>query len=126
MVFHSACVWNTICTTHIGRSEQTDMNSEERSADASKRHVPSVVCGQARLLLEEFSQAVGAATELYREQLKAIVEGDLEANRFDLLVHDANQRKLEAKYAYLAHLDSHGCSPTHDEHPDTGRTRTHS
>ena len=36
--------------------------------------------------------------------------GDLDSTRFDDLMDMANQRKHEAKYAYVHHLDSHRCS----------------
>ena len=39
------------------------------------------------------------------------MEHDSEAGRFDLLIHEANERKLNAKYAYLNHLKTHGCLP---------------
>jgi hypothetical protein len=34
----------------------------------------------------------------------------LDSTRFDPLIHMANERKHEAKYAYLHHLETHGCS----------------
>ena len=42
----------------------------------------------------------------------AIVEGDCECyrfDRFDLLIHLANQKKQQVKYEYLRHVEKHGC-----------------
>ena len=69
-----------------------------------------IFCAEAKRLLEMFGEAVQALVKLHENQFLAIVEGDSDAGRFDLLIHDANERKQNAKYAYMAHLDSHGCS----------------
>jgi hypothetical protein len=45
------------------------------------------------------------------------VSGDPAANRFDLLIHDANERKQDAKYAYLSHLQLHGCDASDEPGP---------
>jgi len=47
---------------------------------------------------------------LHEEQFQSIVGGDLDSSRFDDLIHMALERKQKAKYAYLKHLDTHGCS----------------
>src|SRR5882724_2451883 len=69
-----------------------------------------VYCETARRLLDMFGEAVQAVLILHEQQFLAIVEGDSNASRFDLLIHDAMETKQTAKYAYLNHLDSHGCS----------------
>jgi hypothetical protein len=67
-------------------------------------------CETAKQLLDTFGQAVQQVLVLHEQQFLAIVEGDTEANRFDLLIHEALEQKQNAKYAYLSHLDVHGCS----------------
>ncbi len=67
-------------------------------------------CDTARRLLDEFGQAVQQVLVLHEQQFLAIVEGDEQANRFDLLIHESLERKQDAKYAYLYHLGAHGCS----------------
>ena len=47
---------------------------------------------------------------LHAQQFDALMTGDLDSTRFDDLIHIANERKHEAKYAYIHHLESHGCS----------------
>jgi len=71
-----------------------------------------VYCEPAKLLLDAFGQAVRNVTVLHEQQFRTILEGDPDAGRFDLLIHEALEQKLNAKYAYLNHLESHGCSNT--------------
>jgi hypothetical protein len=67
-------------------------------------------CETARRLLDTFGEAVQAVLLLLEQQFLATLEGDSDASRFDLLIHDAMETKQTAKYAYLNHLDLHGCS----------------
>jgi hypothetical protein len=67
-------------------------------------------CEDARRLLEVFGEMVQELVKLHELQFLSIVEGDSEASRFDLLIHYANEKKLDAKYAYLHHVETHGCS----------------
>jgi hypothetical protein len=54
--------------------------------------------------------------QLHEQQFFAITSDDLDIERFDLLIHMANEEKQGAKYAYLRHLDNHGCSTNDDIH----------
>lgn len=69
-----------------------------------------IYCQEARELLNAFSGTVQELVRLHEEQFQSIVGGDLDSTRFDDLIHMANERKHEAKYAYLHHLETHGCS----------------
>jgi len=69
-------------------------------------------CIEHNRLLDAFGAAVQELLRLHEQQFRAIVEGDSECNRFDLLIHMANEQKQAAKYAYLRHVESHGCSNT--------------
>ena len=69
-----------------------------------------VYCQEARELLDAFGETVRELTKLHEEQFQAIVGGDLDSTRFDDLIFMANERKHEAKYAYLHHLETHRCS----------------
>ena len=71
--------------------------------------VPIVHCETAKHLLEAFGEAVQSVLLLHEQQFVAIVEGDSNAARFDLLIHAAMETKQNAKYTYLHHLDQHGC-----------------
>lgn len=67
-------------------------------------------CQEQRDFLEEFSLAIGEVLTLNEQQFRAIVEGDTDFNRFDLLIHMANEKKQKAKYDYLRHVEVHRCS----------------
>lgn len=57
---------------------------------------------------------------LHEQQFLAIVSGDSECHRFDLLIHMANEKKQRAKYAYLHHVETHGCSKISDGIDNSG------
>ena len=78
-------------------------------------------CEDHNLLLSEFGAAVRELLALHEQQFQAIIEGDCDSSRFDLLIHMANENKQRAKYAYLRHLESHGCTKL-----DANQTRTRS
>jgi hypothetical protein len=70
-------------------------------------------CKEAKELLDAFAQVVRELIELHKDQFDALVAGDTDSQRFEDLIHMANERKHQAKYAYLYHLEAHGCSLTH-------------
>lgn len=67
-------------------------------------------CSDHRQLLHEFGAAVQELLRLHEQQFLAIAQGDPESSRFDLLIHMTNEKKQQAKYAYLRHVELHGCS----------------
>ncbi len=76
--------------------------SEIRSAGAG--------CAEHNRLLDQFGVAVQALIQLHQHQFQAILDGDEEIERFDVLIHMANEEKQLAKYAYVRHVEDHGCS----------------
>jgi len=94
------------------------------SGDVAKNSVESAIggmCTEARQLLDSFGLAVQELLLLHDMQFTAILEGDPEASRFDLLIHLANEKKHNAKYAYMTHLEKHGCSFRNENY--TSRSR---
>lgn len=85
----------------------------ERSAMPCSDSSPSTRCAEHHRLMTRFGATVQELLALHEQQFQAIVQGDTECNRFDLLIHMANEKKQEAKYAYLRHVESHGCSNAH-------------
>ena len=67
-------------------------------------------CDEHKHLLEDFGTAVREILDLHEQQWGAIVDGDDDCYRFDVLIHMANEKKQSAKYAYLRHVEAHGCS----------------
>lgn len=66
-----------------------------------------VFCPDCRVHMNAFVEAVREVMQLSQLQLEAILQNETDPHRFDLLIHDAGERKQNAKYAYLAHLESH-------------------
>jgi hypothetical protein len=87
------------------KSLSVEYSRKERPATAQVAY-----CEVARRLLDAFGEAVQELVLLHEHQFLAIVEGDSDCSRFDSLIHMANERKYEAKYSYLCHLEAHGCS----------------
>jgi len=77
--------------------------------------ISSVPCDECQELLDAFGDAVTTLVTLHRRHFRAVVEDEANPHRFDLLIHDANERKLNAKYAYLLHRETHHCSANIDE-----------
>ena len=69
-----------------------------------------IYCQQAKELLDVFAEAIRDLIRLHEDQFQALVAGDSDSQRFDDLIHMANERKHEAKYAYVNHLETHRCS----------------
>jgi len=67
------------------------------------------VCSERVRYTQEFLQAIRELGALQNEQAKAVIEGDADFSRFDLLLHMANEKKDHAKYALLMHIEQHHC-----------------
>ena len=67
-----------------------------------------LLCLEKQRLLEVFSQAVHEAMTLQQQQVTDLVN-DADFSRFDALLLLANEKKVQAKQAYLQHVDEHGC-----------------
>ena len=66
-------------------------------------------CAQKARLLDEFLEAIHELTSIQSMQTQAVIDGDADFARFDLLLHLAQERKDEAKYAWIAHVEAHHC-----------------
>ena len=67
-----------------------------------------LLCIEKRRLLEAFTDAVHGVMLLQQQQVTDMVnDGDF--TRFDVPVHRANEKKEQAKYEYLQHVEKHGC-----------------
>ena len=81
----------------------------------------NVYCEEARCLLDAFADAIHELVQVHQHQFNALIQGDLDCSRFDPLIHEANKVKFAAKYAYLSHLEMHGCSILRPEIAAVGR-----
>jgi hypothetical protein len=74
------------------------------------RSIPEIgFCKEKNSLQNSFLQAIHELNTLQAEQTQAVVDGDSDFSRFDLLLHRAQLKKDSAKYALIAHVESHGC-----------------
>jgi hypothetical protein len=68
------------------------------------------LCVECRQLLHTFGEAVHDVVTLNELHFRAVIDDEPNPHRFDLLIHAATERKQNAKYAYVQHLETHGCS----------------
>lgn len=72
--------------------------------------IPKVAfCEVKKRLTEAFLEAIHEMIVLQNQQTRAVVDGDADFSRFDLLLQLAQEKKDMAKYAWIAHVESHGC-----------------
>jgi len=71
----------------------------------SQRPKSRLMCEECRRLLEDFGDAVRDVLTLNEAHFLAVIDGDVDPHRFEILIHVANERKQNAKYAYLQHLE---------------------
>jgi len=99
------------------------MQTQDLKTVRGKSLATGLHCPQAKELLEALTDAVRELVLLQAEQFDSLMTGDLDM-RFDVLIHLANERKHEAKYRYLHHLDIHGCSKLVPEDLKSGAGET--
>jgi hypothetical protein len=66
-------------------------------------------CEEKYRLLDDFLHAVRGLNRLHTEQTEAVIRGDRDFTRFDILIYAAQERKESAKYAWFVHVESHHC-----------------
>jgi hypothetical protein len=66
-------------------------------------------CEENERLINEFLATTRELVELQKQQTQAVMHGDTDFARFDILLHMAQERKQRAKYAWIEHVESHHC-----------------
>lgn len=66
-------------------------------------------CPEKARMMNAFVEAIHHLGELQTQQANALIEGDPDFARFDLLIHMANEKKDQVKYAWLSHVEQHRC-----------------
>ncbi len=83
------------------------LENPERKHSAA---VPEIgFCEEKNRLQNDFLQAIRTFNALLDQQTRAVIAGDEDFNRFDILLHAAQDEKERAKYLWMMHVDSHGC-----------------
>jgi hypothetical protein len=79
-------------------------------AQRGQARIPEIgFCAEKQKLLDEFMTAISDIFGLLGQQSQALIDGDSEFCRFDLLLHLAHEKKDVAKYALIAHIEAHHC-----------------
>jgi hypothetical protein len=72
--------------------------------------IPEIVfCPEKNRLQKEFLKAIHELSVLHSQQTQAVIDGDEDFGRFDILLHLAQEKKDQAKYTWIAHVEQHGC-----------------
>ena len=66
-------------------------------------------CKEKNRLRGDFLRAIHEVNALQSQQTQAVILGDPDFSRFDLLIHMAQEKKERAKYAWIAHVEVHHC-----------------
>jgi hypothetical protein len=66
-------------------------------------------CEEKQRLSNEFLAAVSELSAIQGQQTQAVIDGDSDFARFDVLLHLAQEKKERAKYAWIAHVEEHHC-----------------
>src|SRR3954447_24382803 len=69
-------------------------------------------CPENERLLHVFAEAVDELLMFQEQHFHALVNGETDSERYEVLIHLANEKRQAAKYAYLMHLEAHGCERT--------------
>ena len=67
------------------------------------------ICAQRQALGSVFLDAVRDLNGLVVAQGRALVQGDTALDQFDAALMRARERRDNAKAAFLAHVQAHGC-----------------
>jgi hypothetical protein len=75
--------------------------------------VPEIAfCEEKQQLTDRLLEAIHELTVLHSRQTQAVIDGDQDFPRFDMLLHLAQEKKDNAKYAWIEHVESHRCAET--------------
>jgi hypothetical protein len=66
-------------------------------------------CEEKQRLSEDFVAAAHQLVALQSQQTEAVIAGDPDFARFDDLLHMAREKKDNAKYGLIAHIEEHRC-----------------
>ncbi len=86
------------------------LTAAHRERRISPLRIPRIgFCDVKNRLQRSFLQAIRELNVLLAEQTQAVIDGDPDFGRFDLLIQTVQEKKDTAKYAWIAHVESHQC-----------------
>ncbi|MDR3703421.1 MAG: hypothetical protein P4L56_27480 [Candidatus Sulfopaludibacter sp.] len=59
--------------------------------------------------MDAFLEAIRELNALQSQQIQAVIDGDSDFTRFDVLLHIAQEKKDRAKYEWISHVETHRC-----------------
>jgi len=72
--------------------------------------IPEIAfCEEKNRLLGDFLRAIHELNDLLKQQMECVAGEDPNFTRFDGLLHVAQEKKDNAKYAWMAHVEAHHC-----------------
>jgi hypothetical protein len=77
-----------------------------------------VFCNEKQKLTDAFLGAVREMNAIETQQVRAIIDGDPDFARFDVLLHFAQEKKDLAKYMWIAHVEAHSCGEEQEDVAD--------
>jgi hypothetical protein len=82
------------------------------------RRIPEIgFCEEKNRLQRNFLLSIRELSTLLAEQTQAAIDSDPDFARFDMLIQKAREKKELAKYAWIAHVESHQCEVPRDTAP---------
>ena len=89
------------------------MGTQSNMTDGRSREglvLPEIgFCSEKHRLTQKFLGAIREVLALQSQQSQAVIDGDPDFARFDLLLHVAGERKELSKYELMSHVDAHRC-----------------
>ena len=85
------------------------MPSDLHERPLADEHGASLAWKERHELIQEFLRAVREVTKWQYQQTQAIIDGDPDFERFDVLIRLASERKEQCKYAIMAHVEASAC-----------------
>jgi hypothetical protein len=86
------------------------LTAVRREHPVSSLRIPQIgFCEIKNRLQRNFLQTIRELNTLLSDQTQAVIDGDPDFGRFDLLIQMAQEKKDTAKYAWIAHVESHQC-----------------
>lgn len=74
--------------------------------------IENIHCDECLTLRNAFVQAVHDVVSLNERHVFAVLDDEPQPHRYELLIQAANEKKQNAKYAYIQHRETHGCPCT--------------
>jgi hypothetical protein len=81
----------------------------KREVDIRGKILRIGICEEKHRLMQELTSVIRELLAIQEQQIHAIVAKDPDFARFDILLEMTNSRKRTVKYAYLNHVETHGC-----------------